>query len=69
MACPLSDAKPSSEPMTAYYNLDPCEQNPVTFESKQNNFHTYSLKLSTTKHYIYLLNNGSYYHPLGQGGR
>ena len=41
MACRLSGAKPSSEPMLNYCQLDPWEQTPVIFISKYKSFHSW----------------------------
>ena len=38
MACPLFDAKPLSEPMLVYYQLDPWKQTSVQFELKFEDF-------------------------------
>ena len=41
MACRLCGAKPSSEPMLDYYQLDPLEQSPMKFKSKYKLFHSW----------------------------
>ena len=41
MACRLVGAKPLSEPMKEYFQLVPCEQASVKFESKYKTFHSW----------------------------
>ena len=40
MACCLISTKPLSPPMLAYYQLDPCEQTSIKFQSKFSDFHS-----------------------------